>query len=181
MASAYNWAIENPFKKEYEELAGKPGTPPAALGQALMRRAMFNVERAMQIREQKPTLQSLVRNGSIGEDVWARFQIAERALEEDIQELLQEAERVKPGWSQQIFPQAQQLLAMERQKMMMQMEKEQSGDMKRWEEEQKRLEAEEAKRRSAEADKIAQELIRQEEEEAKRKGGNSGKVKRKSK
>ena len=146
---------------------------PAVLGQTLMRRAMFNVERAMQIREQKGTLQGLVRAGSIGEDVWLRFQAAERALEQDIQELLQEAERVKPGWSQQIFAQAQQLLAMERQRLMAQMDRQQSDQARQWEEEQRRVEQEESKRRQAEADRIAAELIRQEEEEAKRKGASS--------
>ena len=81
------------------------------LGQALMRRAMVDVQRIWALREEKPALQTLVRQGAIGEEMWDKFTKAEEHMEVEVQAVVEDANWVKAGWGASIFPEASQLLS----------------------------------------------------------------------
>ncbi|KAJ3140901.1 translocation protein S66 [Physocladia obscura] len=83
--------------------------------QALMRRAMLDVQRIMQIREEKPQLQNLVRSGVVGDAMMENITRAEKELDQEVQELVTEAELYKTGWGQTIFQEAGQMLQLQAQ------------------------------------------------------------------
>ncbi|EAU88444.1 translocation protein sec66 [Coprinopsis cinerea okayama7 len=91
--------------------------PPASdslLKAALVRRAMADVQRVLRIREDKPALQALLQKGSIGDDLWNSLLAAEKELEAEVMEVVQEANSFVEGWGQVIFPTANEMLANER-------------------------------------------------------------------
>ncbi|KAJ3171945.1 translocation protein S66 [Irineochytrium annulatum] len=97
-------------KAQYEELA-EMYSPEDEYGSkiltsALLRRAMVDVQRIWQIREEKPPLQNLVRSGVLGEDMMEKITLAEKELEVEIHELMEEAELYKAGWGKNIFQEA---------------------------------------------------------------------------
>ncbi|KAJ3078314.1 translocation protein S66 [Quaeritorhiza haematococci] len=71
-----------------------------------MRRAMEDVKRIWQIREEKPPLMNLVKQGAIGEDLWEKVVRAEQELEAEILEVLEEADLYRKGWRDTIFQEA---------------------------------------------------------------------------
>lgn len=75
-----------------------------------MKRAIEDIHRLRSLREERASLQQLVRQGRIGEDLWARFLAAEKDHEEEIMFCMQEAEQVRPGWSQSILNEAAQFV-----------------------------------------------------------------------
>jgi translocation protein SEC66 len=79
----------NKPKLEYEELA-EQYSPDDMNGKrvltvALMQRAMEGITRVMRLREEKPPLQQMVRDGVIGESLWEKLLAAEAELELEIQ------------------------------------------------------------------------------------------------
>ncbi|KAI0242646.1 Translocation protein S66, partial [Massospora cicadina] len=66
------------------------------------------------MREQKPPLTTLLKNGSIGEEVWNSFCLAESALEEELVEVMQEADTFNEGWGQTIYQTASEMFGHER-------------------------------------------------------------------
>ncbi|KAF8628410.1 hypothetical protein AX15_003932 [Amanita polypyramis BW_CC] len=91
--------------------------PPASdtlLKSALLRRAMADVQRVLQIREDKLALQNLLQKGSIGDDLWNSLLNAEKELEVEIMEVVAEANSFVEGWGQMIFPSANEMLANEK-------------------------------------------------------------------
>lgn len=91
-----------------------PPTNDALLKSALVRRAMTDVQRVIQIREDKPALQNLLQKGSVGEDVWNSLLAAERELEAEIMEVVAEANTFAEGWGSIIFQTANEMLANEK-------------------------------------------------------------------
>jgi translocation protein SEC66 len=142
---------------------------------------MEDVGRIYELREQKPSLTNLVKSGQIGEDVWNQFQAAEEEMELELMEVVQEANRLKDGWGQQIFQTASEMVMHERQKEqqreMEEMQKEQEREKKQQEErereEQQAAEKEEKERSERERERLAAELIR--EEEARKRTSSRGK------
>ncbi|KAJ3298153.1 translocation protein S66 [Blyttiomyces sp. JEL0837] len=106
-------------KRQYEELAEQysPQDPHGLklLTTALMRRAMVDVQRILQIREEKQPLQNLVRTGVIGEDMMEKITMAEKEVEAEIMELMEEAELYRPGWGKTIFQEASNFLQIQAQ------------------------------------------------------------------
>ncbi len=78
-------------KLEYEELSEQysPEDPNGnrVLQVALMRRAMETVKRVLRLREEKPPLQQMVREGVVGESLWEKLLAAEAEIELEIQEV----------------------------------------------------------------------------------------------
>jgi translocation protein SEC66 len=64
--------------------------PTSLLKAALLRRAMANVQRVLEIRNTKPALAQLLQRGSIGDDLWQRFLRAEQEMEEEIRDVISE-------------------------------------------------------------------------------------------
>jgi flagellar biosynthesis component FlhA len=166
LVANYTWTSsisggESKFRNEYETLKANPNTEQKLLVQCLMKRAMHDVKNIAEIQQQKGTLLSLVKTGSIGEEVWNRFLDRERSLNTECGMVAAEAEVLKPGWSQTIFQQAGQLLQVE-----LQREKERERQQ---EEAQKKSKMEwERNQAQKETDEMARELIMEEELERKR-------------
>jgi Preprotein translocase subunit Sec66 len=106
----------HPDRDIYVTLLGRtdPPTNDALLKSALVRRAMADVQRVLQIREDKPALQNLLQKGSVGEDIWNSLLAAERELEAEIMEVVAEANTFAEGWGSIIFQTANEMLANEK-------------------------------------------------------------------
>jgi translocation protein SEC66 len=91
-----------------------PPAPDALLKSALVRRAMGDVHRALRIREDKPALQNLLQKGSIGDDLWNSLLSAEKELEAEIVEVVNEANAYVEGWGSVIFQTANEMIANEK-------------------------------------------------------------------
>jgi translocation protein SEC66 len=81
----------NDAKLQYEELA-EQYSPQDAFGlrllrSALLRRALIDVQRILQLREEKGPLQNLVRTGVVGEDMMEKINAAEKELEAEVPEV----------------------------------------------------------------------------------------------
>lgn len=64
--------------------------PDSVLKAALMQRALEDIRRIVQLRNAKPALQTLLQRGSVGDELWQRFQGAEKALEEELKDIVNE-------------------------------------------------------------------------------------------
>jgi translocation protein SEC66 len=68
----------------------EPKIPDNILKAALLRRATEDIHRIVQIRNAKMALQTLLQRGSVGDDLWQRFQRAEKEIEEELRDVVQE-------------------------------------------------------------------------------------------
>lgn len=55
-----------------------------------MRRATEDIHRIVSIRNSKAALQALLQRGSVGDDLWQRFQRAEKEIEEELRDVANE-------------------------------------------------------------------------------------------
>lgn len=69
---------------------GSPKVPDSVLKAALLRRAVEDIHRIVEIRNAKAALQSLLQRGSVGDDLWQRFQRAEKEIEAELRDVVQE-------------------------------------------------------------------------------------------
>ncbi|KAK8205692.1 Pre protein translocase subunit Sec66-domain-containing protein [Phyllosticta capitalensis] len=92
-----------------EPAEGKPKVPDSVLKAALMRRAVEDIHRLVEVRNAKQALQSLLQKGSVGDDLWQRFQRAEKEIEAELRDVVQEANAFSPGWGQTIFQSASEI------------------------------------------------------------------------
>ncbi|PSN69600.1 translocation protein-like protein sec66 [Corynespora cassiicola Philippines] len=86
-----------------------PKCPDSILKAALLRRATEDIHRIVQIRNAKQALQVLLQRGSVGDDLWQRFQRAEKEIEEELRDVVQEANAFAPNWGQTIFQSASEM------------------------------------------------------------------------
>lgn len=163
-------------KEEYIALLNcEPAVPEYHLRAALLRRAMEAVRRLVQVQQEKPALQQLMKTGSIGDDLWREFSAAEQEITAELQEIAMEANTFKDGWGQTIFSTAAQMLEHEKQKQMqtemktmLEMEtlRKQRED-EREAKEAKENEVKDQEKRLKEAKKAEEDLLRMEEQEKK--------------
>jgi len=90
-------------------LETEPKIPDSVLKAALLRRATEDIHRIMSIRSQKQALSGLLQRGSVGDDLWQRFQRAEKEIEEELRDVVNEANAFAPGWGQAIFQTANEI------------------------------------------------------------------------
>lgn len=64
--------------------------PESTLKAALLRRAVEDIHRIVQIRNAKPALQGLLQRGSVGDELWQRFLRAEKEIEEEVKDVVSE-------------------------------------------------------------------------------------------
>ena len=64
--------------------------PDSILKAALLRRATEDIHRIVQIRNAKQALQVLLQRGSVGDDLWQRFQRAEKEIEAELRDVVEE-------------------------------------------------------------------------------------------
>ncbi|CAO2656766.1 Nn.00g055690.m01.CDS01 [Neocucurbitaria sp. VM-36] len=86
-----------------------PKVPDSILKAALLRRATEDIHRIVQIRNAKQALQVLLQRGSVGDDLWQRFQRAEKEIEEELRDVVQEANAFASNWGQTIFQSASEM------------------------------------------------------------------------
>ncbi|KZP03213.1 hypothetical protein FIBSPDRAFT_923569 [Athelia psychrophila] len=111
----------HPDRDVYVTLLGRtdPPTHDALLKSALVRRAMADVQRVLKVREDKPALQNLLQKGSVGDDLWNSLLAAEKELEAEILEVVAEANSFAEGWGQVIFQTANEMIANEKMRSVM--------------------------------------------------------------
>ncbi|CAF9918255.1 MAG: hypothetical protein GOMPHAMPRED_001467 [Gomphillus americanus] len=91
---------------------GKPvQVPDSIIKTALLRRAAEDINRIISLRNAKPALGNLLQKGSVGDDLWQRFQRAEKELEAELEDVIREANALAPGWGQHIFQSANEINA----------------------------------------------------------------------
>lgn len=64
--------------------------PDSVLRAALLRRAVQDIERLIQIKSAKQACSTLLLRGSVGDDLWQRFQRAEKEMEEELRDVVTE-------------------------------------------------------------------------------------------
>ena len=64
--------------------------PETVLKAALLRRAAEDFKRLIAIRDQKQALALLLQRGSVGDDLWQRFLRAEKEMEEEVRDVVEE-------------------------------------------------------------------------------------------
>ena len=70
---------------------GKPvQVPDSVIKTALLRRAMEDINRILQLRNAKQALATLLQRGSVGDDLWQRFLRAEKDLEAELEDVVRE-------------------------------------------------------------------------------------------
>ncbi|KAF2970169.1 hypothetical protein GQX73_g3365 [Xylaria multiplex] len=86
-----------------------PKIPDSVVRAALLRRAVEDIRRIIQIRTSKQALNTLLQRGSVGEDLNQRFLAAEKEIEEELRDVVNEANALAPGWGQAIFQSANEI------------------------------------------------------------------------
>ncbi|KAJ5199631.1 Sec62/63 complex subunit Sec66 [Penicillium cf. griseofulvum] len=87
-----------------------PAIPDSIFKASLLRRAAEDIRRIMALRSQKQALTTLVQRGSVGDDLWQRFQRAEKEMEDEVKDVVSEANAYVPGWGQTIFQSANEMM-----------------------------------------------------------------------
>lgn len=64
--------------------------PESVIRAALLRRAVEDIQRIIQIRTSKQALNGLLQRGSIGDDLAQRFARAEKEVEEELKDVVSE-------------------------------------------------------------------------------------------
>jgi hypothetical protein len=64
--------------------------PDSVIKAALLRRATVDINRILSIRSAKQALSSLLARGSVGDELWQRFQRAELEMEEELKDVVNE-------------------------------------------------------------------------------------------
>ncbi|KAJ9142134.1 Translocation protein sec66 [Pleurostoma richardsiae] len=88
-----------------------PKVPDSVLRAALLRRAVEDIHRIIQIRTAKAACSSLLQRGSVGDDLWQRFSRAEKEMEDELRDVVMEANALAPNWGQTIFQSANEIAA----------------------------------------------------------------------
>lgn len=89
----------------YELLANEdPKTNEKVLKAALFRWASETVRRTLKLKECEQFFNKMYQTGSIGDDMWKRFTIAQKLEEVEIQIIAKEVESFKQGWTAEFFP-----------------------------------------------------------------------------
>ncbi|OTB08874.1 hypothetical protein M426DRAFT_316900 [Hypoxylon sp. CI-4A] len=88
-----------------------PKMPDSVIRAALLRRAVEDIRRIIQIRTSKQALNTLLQRGSVGDDLNQRFVRAEKEIEEELRDVVTEANALAPGWGQTIFQSANEIAA----------------------------------------------------------------------
>ena len=65
--------------------------PDTILRAALLRRAVEDIHRIIQVRSAKQACSTLLQRGSVGDDLWQRFLRAEKEMEEELRDVVLEA------------------------------------------------------------------------------------------
>jgi hypothetical protein len=62
------------------------------------------------MREDKQVLAKLVKQGTVGDDIWTEFTLSEKEIEQEIMAIVAEANTFKEGWGQTILQTASEIV-----------------------------------------------------------------------
>lgn len=111
IAQLERWFPLHPERDTYISLLQlSPPPSEVLLKAALLRRAAADVQRIISLRDDKTALQALLQKGSIDDDLWSAFTAAEKELEAEIVEVVNEANSFREGWGQFIFASASEVV-----------------------------------------------------------------------
>ncbi|RSH94632.1 translocation protein S66 [Saitozyma podzolica] len=109
------WFPAHPTRDVYITLLSSPTpVPDSLLKSALLVRATADVRRIWRLRDDKAALTSLHQRGLIGDDTMERFAAAEKELEAEIVDVVQEAHSFRQGWGGMIFATATEMAQAEK-------------------------------------------------------------------
>lgn len=80
-----------------------PAVPDSVIRAALLRRAVEDIHRIVQVRSAKQACSTLLQRGSVGDDLWQRFERAEKEMEEELRDVVMEVSlscNFKTSWKQ---------------------------------------------------------------------------------
>ncbi|KAL8768024.1 MAG: hypothetical protein Q9209_005628 [Squamulea sp. 1 TL-2023] len=86
-----------------------PAVPDGVLKAALLQRAVEDIRRILEVRNAKQALGNLLQRGSVGDDLWQRFLRAEKEIEAELRDVVEEANALQSGWGQTIFQSANEM------------------------------------------------------------------------
>ncbi|KAJ5641068.1 Pre protein translocase subunit Sec66-domain-containing protein [Penicillium herquei] len=109
-----------------------PAVPESVLKAALLRRATEDIRRVLALRSQKQALSTLLQRGSVGDDLWQRFLRAEKEMEEEVKDVVAEANDYVQGWGQTIFQSANEMIQNEIYRKRMAEQQEKVAEEKEW-------------------------------------------------
>ncbi|KAG0354692.1 Sec62/63 complex, subunit Sec66 [Gamsiella multidivaricata] len=114
------WFGEHVARNQYIALLQQtePEATEPQLTAALLRRAMEDVVRVLSMREDKQVLANLVKQGTVGDDIWTQFTLSEKELEAEIMAVIEEANTFKEGWGQTILQTASEMVMHEKTKQL---------------------------------------------------------------
>ncbi|KAL9102292.1 MAG: hypothetical protein Q9163_002537 [Psora crenata] len=84
--------------------------PDSVLKAALLQRACEDIRRILSVRSAKPALSQLLQRGSVGDELWQRFLRAEKEMEAELKDVMEEANALQAGWGQIIFQSANEMV-----------------------------------------------------------------------
>ncbi|KAL9604841.1 MAG: hypothetical protein Q9219_000289 [cf. Caloplaca sp. 3 TL-2023] len=86
-----------------------PTVPDGVLKAALLQRAVEDIKRILEVRNAKQALGNLLQRGSVGDDLWQRFLRAEKEMEAELRDVVEEANALQTNWGQTIFQSANEM------------------------------------------------------------------------
>ncbi|KAK3178623.1 hypothetical protein OEA41_000760 [Lepraria neglecta] len=84
--------------------------PDSILKAALLQRATEDIRRILAIRGAKQPLSQLLQGGSVGDELWQRFLRAEKGMEAELRDVVEEANALATNWGQTIFQSANEMV-----------------------------------------------------------------------
>ncbi|KAG8902958.1 translocation protein S66 [Tulasnella sp. 403] len=111
LASQEQWFPTHPARDTYISLLQlSPPPSDTLLKAALFNRAIADVQRILSFREHKTALQTLLQKGSISDSTFSTFTSAEKELEAEILDVVNEANSFHSSWGAFIFQSASEVV-----------------------------------------------------------------------
>ncbi|KAI9503134.1 Sec62/63 complex, subunit Sec66, partial [Coemansia spiralis] len=115
LAKLEAWYPSHPERDIYYSLielkkSNSDAVPSETLRSALLRRAMTDIMRAIELKMNKQTLTNLVKSGAMSEELMLQFSAAEVENEGEMMSVVQEAEKLQKGWGGSIFYAASEMV-----------------------------------------------------------------------
>ncbi|KAJ2754847.1 translocation protein Sec66 [Coemansia pectinata] len=115
LAKLEAWYPTHEERSIYYSLVALQKTSPTAVSNevlkaALIRRAMTDIMRAVEVQANKASLPALVKAGAMSEEFLHQFNAAEAELNAEMVSVVQEAERLQKGWGNGIMPAASEMI-----------------------------------------------------------------------
>ncbi|KAH6662090.1 Sec62/63 complex, subunit Sec66 [Halenospora varia] len=85
--------------------------PKSLLKAALLQRAIEDIHRVVDVRSKKQACSTLLEKKSIGDSLWHQLLGAEKEMEVELRNVVEEANKLAPSWGQTIFQTANEMVA----------------------------------------------------------------------